>query len=57
MPKAQEKRLKAKARKIGLTGDRFNAYVYGSLRETGWVPSVQRKTKEILDGLKKKRRS
>lgn len=50
-----EKRLKAKARKIGLTGDRFNRYVYGSMRETDWVPSVQKKTKEILDGLSKRR--
>ena len=55
MPKSVEKRLKAKARKIGLTGERFNKYVYGGLRETGWIPSTQKKTKEIMDGIRKRR--
>jgi hypothetical protein len=31
MPEKEERELKAQARKKGLTGDRFNAYVYGTL--------------------------
>ncbi len=39
MPKELEKILKAKARKKGLTGDRFNAYVYGTMQKTtNWKP-------------------
>jgi len=39
MPKAAEKALKKEARKKGLKGKRFNAYVYGALRSMGWRPS------------------
>jgi hypothetical protein len=39
-----ERALKAEARKKGLKGKRANAYVYGSLRKTGWKPSTQKKT-------------
>lgn len=38
MPKKLEKELKKEAKKKGLTGDRANAYVYGTLRKTGWKP-------------------
>lgn len=31
MPKHAEKKLKEQAKKKGLTGDRYNAYVYGTL--------------------------
>jgi hypothetical protein len=31
MPKAMEEALKKEATKKGLTGDRWNAYVYGTL--------------------------
>lgn len=38
MPKALERKLKAEARKKGFKGKRANAYVYGTLRKTGWKP-------------------
>lgn len=45
MPKAMERKLKRQARKKGLKGKRANAYVYGTLRRTGWKPSTQKKHK------------
>jgi len=41
MPKALERKLKAEAKKKGLKGKRANAYIYGTLRKTGWTPSVK----------------
>lgn len=38
MPKALERKLKRQAARKGLKGKRANAYVYGSLRKTGWRP-------------------
>lgn len=43
MPKEMEKKLKAEAKAKGLKGDRADAYVYGTMRKTGWVPSTQKK--------------
>jgi hypothetical protein len=43
MPKALEKKLKKEAKKRGLTGARADAYVYGTMRKTGWVPNRERK--------------
>jgi hypothetical protein len=45
MPQKLERRLKAEAKKRGLIGQRRDAYIYGTLRKTGWVPSTQRKNK------------
>lgn len=45
MPKKLEREIKKEARKKGLTGKRFDAYVYGTLRKTGWIPSTQKKKK------------
>lgn len=45
MPKKMEEALKREAAKRGLTGERRNAYVYGTLRKTGWVHSTQKKKK------------
>lgn len=42
MPKKMEKKLKAKAKKKGLTGTKANAYVYGTMRKTGWKPSKEK---------------
>lgn len=39
MPKAMERKLKKEASKKGLTGKRADAYVYGTMRKTGWKPS------------------
>lgn len=45
MPKELELKLKKEASKKGFGDERSNAYVYGTLRKTGWVPSTQRKYK------------
>lgn len=42
MPKELEHSLRKLAKKKGLTGDRFNAYVYGTMRKTGWVPEREK---------------
>ena len=42
MPKELERELKAEAKAKGLKGERADAYVYGTLRKTGWVPSTQK---------------
>ena len=38
MPKALEKKLKKQAKKKGLSKKKAGAYVYGTLRKTGWKP-------------------
>lgn len=43
MPAKLERELKAEAKKKGLKGDRANAYVYGTLRKTGWKPAREKK--------------
>ena len=42
MPKKMERKLKRQAAKRGLKGDRKAAYVYGTLRKTGWKPKRER---------------
>lgn len=42
MPKDKERKLKKQARKRRLSGDRFSAYVYGTLRKMGWKPSGEK---------------
>lgn len=43
MPKEMERALMREASKKGFTGKRKNAYVYGTMRKTGWKPSTQKK--------------
>lgn len=43
MPEEMEKKLKAVAKKRGYSKERTGAYVYGTMRKTGWTPSTQRK--------------
>ena len=44
MPKKLEASLKRQASKHkGWSAKRKNAYVYGTMRKTGWKPSTQRK--------------
>ncbi len=43
MPKALETKLGREASAKGLTGERRDAYVYGTMRKTGWKPG-QHKT-------------
>jgi hypothetical protein len=45
MPKKLERELRARGRKKGLKGERLDAYVYGTLRETGWKPSREKRKK------------
>lgn len=42
MPKKPERKLRARARRLGLGPKRTNAYVYGTLRRTGWKPKRHR---------------
>lgn len=43
MPKAMEQALMREASKKGLKGKRKNAFVFGTMRKTGWTPSTQKK--------------
>jgi len=38
MPKKMEQALKRSAKKKGMSKKRTAAYVYGTLRKTGWKP-------------------
>lgn len=46
MPKAMEEALKKLAEKRGLTGKRKDAFVYGTMRKTGWVPKKEKEKKK-----------
>jgi hypothetical protein len=50
MPEKLEKELKAEARRKGLKGKRARAYVYGTLRKTGWKPSREKGATKLLRG-------
>lgn len=43
MPKALERKLKRQAKKKGLGKKRAGAYVYGTMRKTGWKPKREKK--------------
>ena len=43
MPLKLERKLAAEANKKGFSGKRKNAYIYGTLRKTGWTPKTKRK--------------
>lgn len=53
MPLELERELKAGARRKGLKGKRADAYVYGTMRKTGWKPSTERAKK--LKAIEKRR--
>ena len=42
MPKVLERKLAKRATKKGLKGKRKDAYIYGTLRQTGWKPNRER---------------
>ena len=47
MPKKMERRLKAEAKKKGLSKERTGAYVYGTMQEkTDWKPGGRKKSKK-----------
>lgn len=54
MPKELERRLEREAEEKGLTGERKDAYVYGTMRKTGWTPSTQKKQRKTVEKLRKK---
>lgn len=43
MPKKLERELVKEAIKKRLTGEKKDAYVYGTLRKTGWKPNREKK--------------
>ena len=43
MPKKFEKELRRKAKEKGMKGEEADAYVYGTLRKTGWKPKKEKK--------------
>ena len=43
MPKALEALLGKQAKKKGLSGKKFGAYVYGTMRKQGWKPEREKK--------------
>jgi hypothetical protein len=43
MPKKFEKELRRKAKEKGMKGEEMDAYVYGTLRKTGWKPKKEKK--------------
>jgi len=42
MPEKLKRSLLAMAKKKGLTGKRLNAFVYGTMRKTGWKPKREK---------------
>lgn len=46
MPKKEEERLKKQAEKKGLTGDRKNAYVYGTLNKIEKLKKNKKRNKK-----------
>lgn len=46
MPKILEEKLRKEGRKKGLKGEHLDAYVYGTMRKTGWIPSSNGKMKK-----------
>lgn len=45
MPKAMEQELTKVAAKKHLIGDRKNAFIFGTMRKTGWVPKKEKTSK------------
>ena len=45
MPKKLEKKLKDAAKEKGMKGDKADAFVYGTMRKTGWTPTSTGKMK------------
>jgi hypothetical protein len=43
MPKELERKLKRMGKAKGLKGERLDAYIYGTLRQTGWKPKKGKK--------------
>jgi hypothetical protein len=47
MPKAMEEALRRRAKELGLTGERKNAFIYGTMqKKTDWKPKRKKKGKK-----------
>ena len=46
MPKAMEQKLKTQAKNKGMSKERTNAFIYGTMRKTGWKPKHRGKSKK-----------
>ena len=46
MPKAMERKLMAHAKKKGMSKKKMGAYVYGTMRKTGWTPKKNKGKKK-----------
>lgn len=51
MPAKMERKLKAIAGKKDWSKERKDAFVYGTMRKTGWKPSREKKLSALLDQL------
>lgn len=43
MPEKLERELKKQAKKQGLSKPRSDAYIYGTMRKTGWKPKREKR--------------
>ena len=50
MPKKMEKELRKAAKKKGLDKENSEAYIYGTLRKTGWKPKGRGRAKTAKRG-------
>ncbi len=48
MPVELERKLTSEAEAKGLTGKHKDAYIYGTMRQTGWVPSTQKRASKKM---------
>lgn len=46
MPEEMERKLKAAVAGKKWSEERKNAYIYGTMRKTGWTPSTQKRNPE-----------
>ena len=46
MPKVMEQKLKTQAKNKGMSKERTNAFIYGTVRKTGWNPKHKGKSKK-----------
>ncbi len=53
MPEALERKLKSQAKKKGFSKKRAGAYIYGTMRKTGWKPSRELPEHAVKSAAKK----
>lgn len=56
MPKALEEKLERQANAQGLSGRHKDAYVYGTMRKTGWKPKRERQGEAMVAALRNRRK-